>query len=259
MFIASGTKLHASDNFELVSESQVRFQIMAVDCCEHVLAALGVGLPSRVTALTSNHSAQLPEQNNAVDLIVIGIPKYPIRRLFISHLRRVYTNVPVLILRRTGGGKYDREESIQGEFILSNQPSDNDLQIVRALRLFLPFKPCAHTQKGSGYNLVREVIRVIAEKYPDPELNLAQVAQALPISPIYLSRILNKKVGVSFRQLLRHTRIEEAKRMLASRHYTVKEVAERVGFSDLHYFSRSFKELTGQSASHYRTQDNIFN
>ena len=43
------------------------------------------------------------------------------------------------------------------------------------------------------------------------------------------------------------TRIEEAKRMLASRHYSVKEVAERVGFSDCHYFSRSFKELTGQS------------
>src|SRR5918998_994475 len=124
--------------------------------------------------------------------------------------------------------------------------------------MVLPIKPCAHVQKGSGYNLVREVIRIIAEKYSDPELNLAQVAEALPISPIYLSRVLNRKVGVSFRQLLRHTRIEEAKRMLASRHYSVKEVAERVGFSDCHYFSRSFKELTGQSASEFRAQDTIF-
>ena len=239
-------------------ESQAPFHIMAVDCCEHVLSALANGLPSQVTSLASNNSAQLPEQNNGVDLIVIGIPKYPIRRLFISQLRRVYTRVPVLILRRTGEGRYEGEEHIQGEFILSNQPGNDDLQIVSALRNVLPIRACAHAQKGAGYNLVRQVIRIIAEKYPDPELNLAQVAEALPISPLYLSRVLNKKVGVSFRQLLRHTRIEEAKRMLASRHYSIKEVAERVGFSDCQYFSRSFKELTGQSASEYRTRDSIF-
>jgi two-component system response regulator YesN len=77
---------------------------------------------------------------------------------------------------------------------------------------------------------LREVIRVIAEKYSDPELDLARVARTLPMSPVSLSRILNQQVGVSFRQLLRHVRIEEAKRMLSSRRYSVKEVAAKVGF-----------------------------
>jgi len=35
----------------------------------------------------------------------------------------------------------------------------------------------------------------------------------------------------------------------------VKEVAVKVGFADSHYFSRTFKELTGQSASEYRSRD----
>lgn len=91
-----------------------------------------------------------------------------------------------------------------------------------------------------------------------PDLDLARVARELPISPAYLSRILNQQVGVSFRQLLRNTRIEEAKRMLASQQYSVKEIAAKVGFSDSHYFSRSFKEQTGFSATDYRSQDGIF-
>ena len=45
--------------------------------------------------------------------------------------------------------------------------------------------------------------------------------------------------------------------MLASRRYSVKEVAARVGFSDSHYFSRSFKEITGLSASEYQSQDAV--
>jgi two-component system response regulator YesN len=102
------------------------------------------------------------------------------------------------------------------------------------------------------------VVKVISEKFADPSLDLLVVARELPMSATQLSRILNQQVGISFRQLLRQTRIEEAKRMLASREYSVKEVAARVGFSDSHYFSRSFKELTGISASEYRAQDPIF-
>lgn len=231
---------------------------MAVDCCEHMLAALGNKLPSRFTAVASSDNDRVVGQSNGVDLIVIGITKYPIRRPFISQLRRIYLNVPVLLLRRAGA-LHNGDECIRGEFILSDHPGKNDLQIINALRPVLPFKPCTHAHKGSSYDVVRNVVRVIADKYTDPELNLAQVAEAALISPVYLSRLLNQKVGVSFRQLLRRTRIEEAKRMLASRHYSVKEVAARVGFSDCHYFSRSFKELTGQSASEYRAQDAIFN
>lgn len=243
---------------QTMTEPQAAFHIMAVDCCEHLLAALGHRLPSRFTAVASGDNALVVEPSGGVDLIVIGVSKYPVRRPFISQLRRIYLNVPILILRRAGA-IYNGDECIRGEFILSDHPGKDDLRIINSLRPVLPFKPCTHAHKGSSYDLVRKVVRVIAEKYTDPELNLAQVAEEALISPIYLSRLLNQKVGVSFRQLLRHTRIEEAKRMLASRHYSIKEVAARVGFSDCHYFSRSFKELTGQSATEYRSQDVIFN
>lgn len=193
-----------------------------------------------------------------VDLVVIGVSRYPVRRLFISQIRKVYPRVPVLILRRADVDQ-GLQKVIRGEFVLSAESTGKgDLETVRILRRVLPIEACLHIDKVHNYDTVREVVRVISENYSNSDLDLAHVARDLSISRVYLSRILNQQVGVSFRQLLRNTRIEEAKYLLALKQYSVKEVAARVGFSDSHYFSRSFKELTGLSASEYRSHDQVF-
>jgi AraC-like DNA-binding protein len=226
-------------------------RIMAIDCCEHALAALESVHYAHVTSVTSRNQSQFVRDNQPLDLIVIGVTQFPIRRLFISQLRHIFPAVPSLILRREDVGADLEKQRIRGEFILSDQQGTDDLDIVSSLRKILPLAACHHTRRGDNYGIVREVIRLIVEKYSDPNLDLERVAGELPVSPKRLSRILNQEVGVSFRQLLRNLRIEEAKQMLASRQYSVKEVAMRVGFSDSHYFSRSFKELTGQNASEF--------
>ncbi len=231
---------------------------MAIDCCEHALETLANVQSSRLTAVASTDPSSSYAPENDVDLIVIGVSSYPVRRLFVSQLRQIYPRVPMLILRRAESD-HGFEETVRGEFILSEEPGDkSDLEIVRSLRSVLPIQPCVHLHKGNNYDTVRDVIRVIYENYSNPDLDLTRVAQELPMPPAHLSRILNREVGVSFRKLLKSTRIEEAKRMLASRKYSVKEVAARVGFSDSHYFSRSFKEMTGLSASEYQSQDAVF-
>jgi len=241
-----------------MAESGTSLHLMAVDCCEHQLDALR-GVPTaRLTAIVSprSESAEPDECEEEVDLVVIGLAQYPVRRVFISQLRRIYPTIPMLILRReeaTGAN----EPAVRGEFVLSDRRQGGDCEVVTALREVLPLKPCEHAHKRRHYDLVRDVIRLIVEHYPDPELSLEQVARELNLTSGQLSRILNRQVGVSFRGLLRHTRIEEAKRMLASRRYSIKEVAARVGFADSHYFSRSFKQLTGLSASEYRAQDAV--
>src|SRR5215467_11914341 len=101
----------------------------------------------------------------------------------------------------------------------------------------MPCPACTHVNKTEGDQTVRELMRLLSPSHSDPELSLGKVARRMPISPKRLSIILNNNVGVSFRQLLRHVRIEEAKRMLRTRQYSVKEVAARVGFSDSHHFS----------------------
>ena len=167
-----------------------------------------------------------------------------------SQIRHLYPSPPMLLLRRDEGS----ENIIRGEFILSDRRNRLDLEIVSSVRSILPLPACEHTAQGLHYDIVRDVMRVIAENFARHDLDLQKVANALSISSVNLSRILNQSVGVSFRQLLRNTRIEEAKRLLVSQRYSVKEVAALVGFGDSHYFSRSFKAATGQSASDHRSR-----
>jgi len=238
--------------------TKVPFHIVAIDCCEHILSQLGSAPGFRLTAVASKSRSRTIASSGEVDLIVIGVARYPVRRLFLSQMRRIYPEVPILILRRIENGE-GSQNAIRAEFVLSEEAGKkSDLDMVHSLRKVLPIEQCEHIQKDHNYETVRQVMRVIAENYTDPELDLSRVARELPMSPAVLSRILNQQVGISFRHLLRTTRIEEAKRMLASRQYSVKEVAARVGFSDSHYFSRSFKRQTGFSASEYHTQDPIF-
>src|ERR1700756_1310714 len=76
-----------------------KLRIMAVDCCEHAVAALNAVPSSILLSVASKDSPDFKAGSN-VDLIAIGIAMYPVRRLFISQLRRIYPNVPILILRR---------------------------------------------------------------------------------------------------------------------------------------------------------------
>lgn len=233
-------------------------RIKAIDCCEHVLLTLKAVRGAQLLANASSEAKELSKESD-VDLIVIGIARYPVRRFFISHLRRLYPSLPILILRREQIYPGAAEERVRAEFVLSDEDHGNDGEIVQALRQVMPFQSCEHLQRGEDYDAVRELIILLSRAYTDPSLDLAKIARQMPISPKRLSVMLNRRVGVSFRQLLRQVRIEEAKRMLATRQYSVKEVAARVGFTDSHYFSRSFKEFTGQSASDYQEKSAVLN
>ena len=49
-------------------------------------------------------------------------------------------------------------------------------------------------------------------------------------------------------------RIEHAKQLLAGG-YSVKETAEKVGYSDIYYFSRMFKKLSGTTPGKYAKEN----
>jgi AraC-like DNA-binding protein len=70
----------------------------------------------------------------------------------------------------------------------------------------------------------------------------------------YVSMLLSKQ-GVTFSRLLRDARLEMAERILRSAcaaDYTIEEVALRVGFKDVGYFSRVFKAASQCSPGNYR-------
>jgi AraC-like DNA-binding protein len=226
--------------------------IAVIDCCEHTLEALQRVPGSRVTSMSSGNASQAIKENGSWQLIVVGATLLPQSKSFVRQLQQMHPSVPSLVLRQVHEGE-EEQQSIRGDFVLSDRGSSHDFAIVRTIRELLPLPVCKHTRQADHTDLLQNVMRLMAEMYPDPELDLDGVANSLAISARSLSYILNREVGVSFPQLLRSVRIREAKRLLSSSKYSVKQVAMHVGFTNSHYFSRSFRELTGVRASEFRS------
>lgn len=64
--------------------------------------------------------------------------------------------------------------------------------------------------------------------------------------PSYISRLFKRQKGVSPNEYITKYRIEMAKKLIAeNKDMRIKEIADRVGFKEAYYFSKTFKRETG--------------
>lgn len=82
-------------------------------------------------------------------------------------------------------------------------------------------------------------------------LSLSQIALGCSMSVSKLKLLFREKAGTGPIDYLIRLRIERAKALIREGECNLSEIAERVGFSSLHYFSRTFKSTVGISPSQY--------
>lgn len=83
------------------------------------------------------------------------------------------------------------------------------------------------------------------------KMSLEEIANEVGLSKFYFLREFKKMTGETPFVFINKTRCENAKKMLKTGQYTIKEVCEKNGFDDLSYFSKNFKRYTGQTPSGY--------
>ena len=113
-----------------------------------------------------------------------------------------------------------------------------------------PYVPPEHKSK-----YITETMEYIKMHYNDPDICLASMAQNMEISEGHLSHVFKKETNLGPLNFLTHYRIYQAKLLLADCRIKIYEVAERVGYKDIGYFSAIFKKIAGTSPSEY--QNNI--
>ena len=83
-------------------------------------------------------------------------------------------------------------------------------------------------------------------------ITLDEIALKLDITPEYLSSQFHRETGQTFSSYIREYRMSKAKELLIGTQMKLYEIAEKVGYSDAKYFSRMFREYTGQLPAEYR-------
>ena len=82
--------------------------------------------------------------------------------------------------------------------------------------------------------------------------SVKEMADFVHLSPSRFYSLYHDVFGISPMQDLTNARMEHAKYLLLQKKYTVREVAKLVGYGDEFYFTRKFKQFTGETPGKYK-------
>lgn len=85
------------------------------------------------------------------------------------------------------------------------------------------------------------------------EMSLKTLASRFHCSPAHLGRIFKKEIGEPFSEYLNRTRIEYACKLLIETDYSLSDISEKIGYSNINYFFNVFGKLKGCSPKKYRS------
>lgn len=91
------------------------------------------------------------------------------------------------------------------------------------------------------------------QEHCEQEIMLVDVADALQMSPNYLSFLFKQETAVNFSAYVTYCRVNRAKQLLANRpDLRIYEIAEASGYRNVKYFNRIFKQETALKPSEFR-------
>ena len=102
----------------------------------------------------------------------------------------------------------------------------------------------------SGNTAVAHITQYINEHFTE-RITLDSLCFLFATNKTTVCREFKREHGKSVLEYVSALKIKEAKRLLRLQKYSATEVAERVGYNSLHYFSRAFKAETGLSPKKY--------
>ncbi len=117
-----------------------------------------------------------------------------------------------------------------------------------------------HTKKnpgnGSGKDSYRhdlvDQVREYIDRHVGEPLSLTGIADALHMSPSYLSRRYKEKSGSNISEYITRSRMNHSVTLLKHSELSLMEVAEKVGYTDYSYFCSQFHKYYSMSPKEYR-------
>ncbi|MDL2211813.1 AraC family transcriptional regulator [Erysipelotrichaceae bacterium OttesenSCG-928-M19] len=139
------------------------------------------------------------------------------------------------------------------DFMYKIQNEHNVLELYRLReRMVVDYIELIKENNNQHYSLIiRDALDYINNNL-NRKLTLKKMADSLHISPNYLSKKFNEEIKVSLSDYINDKRLEKMALLLKTTSYQITEIIYYVGFSDLSYASRLFKEKFDKSPKEYR-------
>ncbi len=198
--------------------------------------------------ITQNQTAMLKFTKKRSDFFWIECDKALLKRIDLSY---------ATIEKASGicrSAMLDREFSILANEFLQKKASYHTAIISLISNIFvtlirktnLSYTQSLQIDTSNKSTPVEQVIDFINSNY-NQNLTTGAIAQALNFSSSYLCHIFKTETGTNITSYLNTVRCVNAQRLINSEGVTVAMAAERVGYNNVSYFIKKYKEIIGHS------------
>jgi AraC family L-rhamnose operon regulatory protein RhaS len=107
------------------------------------------------------------------------------------------------------------------------------------------------TALATEHKVIERVAEFIELHHANP-LSLAQVSQMCGMSQSAFTSKFKQYMGRTFIEFRNEIRIRTAKELMLATNSNILQIAQEVGFDDLSFFNKLFKQMTGLSPRQFR-------
>ena len=99
--------------------------------------------------------------------------------------------------------------------------------------------------KSAQNDLLSEILAYMNKRLTEP-LTIEDICHEFFISRSSLQALFKTHLNTSPKNYLLNIKLQKSKELIRENQYTISEIAYRLGFSSIHYFSRLFKKYFNQ-------------
>jgi AraC-like DNA-binding protein len=137
------------------------------------------------------------------------------------------------------------DEYLQEKPLFHNQLSATMTQLLTEILRYL-----LSTKQEAKHSKIHRAVQAIKNE-PESDWSVSSLAHLCGYHPNYFAKLFYLEMGESPKKHVISERIKLAKQLLLQGD-RLEDIAERLGYSSLHYFSHQFKRITGLSPSQYK-------
>ena len=104
---------------------------------------------------------------------------------------------------------------------------------------------------GDRHEQVRPVLSYVEQHFRE-SITLEQVSEHVHVSPSRVRHLFKDVTSVGFKEYVTSLRIAEARRLLLTTNVAVRDIADAVGYTNLHQFYKVFQRYSSMSPADYR-------
>src|SRR5690606_9863107 len=110
-----------------------------------------------------------------------------------------------------------------------------------------------YSRDGVEENQFKMALSLVSQIHENPAaFDLAHFTQRIGYSDDHLRRLIKRVVGLTPHQIIIDAKINRARFLLQESTHSISDIADELGYDNIHYFSLQFKKITGLSPTAYR-------